>query len=95
MRFDVRFNQTDQKLRISFESDNSAFNPKFKNFQQITAYVGGGPYTGEYTVTPKVEAQTMPTKEKVMLDDVTIRAIPYFDVSNTSGGRTVYIGNEV
>ena len=52
-------------------------------------------FDGEYVVTPKVMAQTMPTKQKMMRDDVTIREIPFFETSNTSGGNTVYIGSEV
>ena len=54
--------------------------------------VEGDPYSGEYTVTPKVEAQTMPTKSKLMLDDVTIEAIPYAEVSNSTNGKTITIG---
>lgn len=56
---------------------------------------GGVPYDGNYVVTPRIDEQIMATKHKVMSDDVTIKAIPFFDVSNTSGGSTVYIGNEV
>ena len=52
----------------------------------------GDPYSGEYTVTPKVEAQMMPTKNKLMLDDVTIEAIPYAEVSNSTNGKTITIG---
>lgn len=55
------------------------------------AVVGTEPYEGEYIVTPKVEAQTMPTKEKVMFDDVTIKAIPYVESENSAGGTTVTI----
>ena len=58
-------------------------------------FLGGEEYQGAYEVTPKVEAQTMPTKHKVLKDDITVKSIPYFNVSNTSGGSTVYIGNEV
>ena len=54
-------------------------------------YMGGEPYD----VTPKVSAQTLPTAKKLMLDDVYVRAIPYFDVSNPAGGNTIYIANEV
>ena len=62
--------------------------------------IGGGTerppeYDGEYVVTPKVNEQTMGTKDKVMTDDVTIKAIPFFNVGNASGGDTVYIGSEV
>lgn len=52
-------------------------------------------YDGEYTVTPSDREQIIPTKDNVMLDDITVRAIPFFTVSNTSGGNTVYIGREV
>ena len=52
-------------------------------------------YQGVYDVIPKVVEQRMETKNKVMRDDVTIKSIPFFNVSNTSGGSTVYIGNEV
>ena len=53
------------------------------------------PYTGSYIVTPKTEAQEMQTKDKLMTDNVSIKSIPYFSVSNTSGGNTIYIGSEV
>ena len=52
-------------------------------------------YEGDYIVTPKVESQTMPTKNKLLTEDVTIKSIPFYNVSNTSGGSTVFIGNEV
>lgn len=52
-------------------------------------------YEGEYEVTPLVTAQKLPTKKKVMIDDLTVKEIPFFDVSNNSGGTTVYIGEEI
>ena len=58
-------------------------------------YMGGEPYEGPYDVTPKVTAQTLPTAKKFMQEDVSVRAIPYFDVSNPAGGNTIYIANEV
>ena len=36
--------------------------------------------------------QTLPTASKTMYTDVTVKAIPYYDVSNPSGGTTIYIG---
>lgn len=48
------------------------------------------PYLGEYEVTPKVDAQTMPCAGKKMLKDVDIKAIPFFETSNEAG-TTVYI----
>ena len=58
-------------------------------------YMGGEPYEGPYDVTPKVTAQTLPTAKKLMREDVSVRAIPYFDVSNPAGGNTIYIAKEV
>ena len=51
-------------------------------------------YTGEYEVTPKVTAQSLATRNLMMLDDVSVLAIPYFENPNQSG-TTVYIANEV
>ena len=55
--------------------------------------IGDSPaYTGTYNVDPKFTAQKLATNGKKMLDDVTVEAIEVQRVSNTSGGRTVYIG---
>lgn len=52
-------------------------------------------YAGETTVTPKVENETvLPTRDKIVKDDITVRKIPQFEVSNTSGGYTLIIGEE-
>lgn len=52
-------------------------------------------YAGEYAVTPTVDGQTLATAQKLMQDDVTINPIPYYEVGNTSGGDTAYIGKEL
>ena len=52
-------------------------------------------YRGNYTIVPAPDKQVMETKDKFMSDDVTIKAIPFYNVSNTSGGSTVFIGNEL
>lgn len=54
----------------------------------------GDPYTGSYIITPKVDAQTMATRNKLMQDNVTIKAIPYYETDN-SLGTTIYIGSEL
>ena len=51
-------------------------------------------YAGNYTVVPKVEKQVLKTKQKVMTADLTVTEIPVYEVSNTSGGTTVYIAKE-
>lgn len=54
--------------------------------------VGGDPYAGEYTVDPDFTGHTLPTKNKLLLEDVTVNPIEVARVSNPSGGTTVYIG---
>lgn len=51
-------------------------------------------FDGDYTVTPKVTAQTLSTKSKLMTDDLTVREIPTFEVGNDFG-TTFYIGKEL
>lgn len=84
MKLDVKFTQSDQ-----------AFSTDFGEVHIVTEYVGGELYQGEYKVTPKVEEQTMPTKGKVMSNDVTVNPVPFFNVSNTSGGSTAFIASEI
>lgn len=49
-------------------------------------------YPGPYEVTPRVEAQSLSTREQVMREDVIVHAIPYFETTNLSGGYTAIIG---
>lgn len=52
-------------------------------------------YEGSYKVTPSVSSKTLDTANKLMQSDVMIEGIPIIRVSNTSGGTTVFIANEV
>lgn len=52
-------------------------------------------YAGPYDVTPMVTAQRMETKDTHMAEDVTVREIPYYAVSNPQGGTTIVIGGEI
>lgn len=49
-------------------------------------------YAGEYEVTPDFETQTLETAKKSMAKDVTIFPIPVYRTTNTTGGKTVFIG---
>lgn len=52
-------------------------------------------YAGDYEVTPKVtREQTLETKRKVMKDNVTVKKMPQFEVSNDAGGKTLILGDE-
>ena len=48
-------------------------------------------YSGPYEVTPTMERQVLETKQRTLLDDVTVKKIPIYETSNLSGGTTVYI----
>jgi hypothetical protein len=91
---DVVFNRTQMQFEADF-ANAKRLDATIKDYQQVTVYKDADPYTGSYEVTPKVEAQTMPTAQKLMAQDVTIKAIPIYNVSNNSGGSTVYIAKEV
>lgn len=56
--------------------------------------VGGLPaYRGEYDVIPLPRDDiVLPTANRSMSDDVTVRRIPYYETSNPSGGYTAIIG---
>lgn len=81
MLLDIEFELIEQDLAVDFGA--------------VSIIHGGGeadPYTGSYEVIPKVTAQTMGTRGKLMAQDVNIEAIPYYAVSNTANGKTVIIG---
>lgn len=57
--------------------------------------VEGKKYEGEYDITPSTyNDQVLATRNLVMAKDVTVRKIPQFEVSNTSNGKTLIIGEE-
>ena len=89
--FKAIFTSDPMPMEVRFCSDTISA-VKFDKTHIVTKYVGGELYEGDYAVTPKIDEQTIPTKDKFLVKDVTINPIPYFDVSNTSGGSTVYIG---
>ena len=90
--FKVSFSDNRPEMQVQFNSDTGA-NLAFGEVHVVS--VGGEVYKGKSAVTPKVTQQVLPTKGKTLVKDVTVREIPYFDVSNPSGGKTIYIANEV
>lgn len=95
MKFDVSFSETTQKFEVTFRAHDQQLPANMGEVHVVKEYVGGNPYVGEYTLTPKVAQQTMPTKGKFMTDDVTVKAIPIYETSNASGGSTIYIAKEI
>lgn len=75
---------------------NIGFKPV--NSIKIGFNVGGTsqipPYEGEYEVTPKTyDEQVLPTRNKRMINNLTVKKIPQYEVSNDSG-YTLIIGDE-
>lgn len=50
-------------------------------------------YSGSYSITPSPESQVLPTSGKFCSNDIQVRAIPFYEVSNDTGGTTVIIDN--
>ena len=74
---------------------NIGFKPV--NSIKIAFNVGGTsdrpPYEGEYEVTPKTyNEQVLPTKNKRMIDNLTVKKIPQYEVGNDAGGKTLILG---
>lgn len=88
------------KLRVSFDEVNSCINTKFiqtsctfnTDFGEVVLVKTDDIYDGDYNVIPRVYQQVLETKDKVMLDDVTVEIIPLSRVINLSNGYTVTIG---
>lgn len=83
MRLKVKFSEVEQVIPLRFESIQEVHSGR------------GDIYDGSYMVIPSVEEQKLQTAQKMMTDDVTVKAIPYYDVSNASGGTTVYIADTI
>lgn len=58
--------------------------------------VQGDLYDGPYEVTPLVASEVvLETRKKLMRDDVTVRKVPQYEVSNDAGGYTLTIGEVI
>lgn len=91
----VKFQESKVGIDAKFSSSTVSIDTDFADLQKVTVREDVVPFMGEYTITPKVDAQTIPTAQKFMTDDMKIKAIPYFETSNNFDGETVYIGSEV
>lgn len=49
-------------------------------------------YTGPYEIIPRVTEQFLDTIDKKMSDNLKILSIPVQEITNSSNGKTVYIG---
>ncbi len=96
MKLDVKFGDLSPVFQADFSESECSLSPSFGEVIVMVAPPQDVVlYSGEYTVTPKVEAQSLKTANKFMQKDVSIRAIPFYETTNNSGGVTAYIGSEV
>lgn len=88
--YEFELSEQDQTFIFGYEDPVVNF-----DLEQSIQIVQTEYYRGEYIVTPKMfEGTVLPTKEKMMADDVTVLEVPYYEVTNETGGTTVYIATE-
>lgn len=95
MRLDIEFKELTGSFDVDIEETMQEFGADMGEIQHVTEFIGGEEYKGEYIATPMTKEQLFETKGKVMLDNITVKKIPFFNVSNANGGNTVYIASEV
>lgn len=79
-------------FEIGFSPTKSVFQVEFDTAVEIKEYTGVDVYDGEYTLTPETTDQVLLTKEKLLKENVTIKAVSKQIVDNPAGGQTVTIG---
>lgn len=61
----------------------------------ISGVIPTNTYTGQYNITPKAyNEQVLETANKLLLEDVIVKKVPYYETSNLYDGKTVYIAEE-
>lgn len=98
MILDVRFDNNSKVIETSFKENSQTISTKFTEVVVVSTDTPSGDYPfyyGSYVVTPTVDKQTLETAMKIMKEDVTVNSVPCYNVSNSSGGNTVYIAMEV
>lgn len=82
-----------EEIKMGVEDSEESI---FIDIDTVIQIVDGEDYEGTYDVIPIAHGDILlPTKNKYMLDDVKVHEIPYYEVSNPSGGETIYIAGEV
>ena len=89
MKLHVDFNEVDAFLSAKFIQTECTFNV---NFGEVFLVKTDETYDGDYNVIPRVYQQVLPTKDKLMVNNVTIEIIPLTKVLNLQNGYTVTIG---
>lgn len=105
IQFEVGFRMMRQELQtqfglnsvfpVLFQSNVQRLPVLFDKFIVTTVTKDVEYYDGDYSVVPKVREQTLPTEKKFLGADIKVEKIPIFDVSNNSGGTTIYIADNI
>lgn len=89
MKLAVCFDEIDSELDVKFIQTECSFNI---DFGEVVFVHTDDVYDGDYNVIPRVYQQVLETKDKLMLDDVTVEVIPLTKIINLQNGYTVTIG---
>ena len=89
MRLAVDFSEVNETLEAFFIQTHCTFDA---DFGEVFLIKTDDVYQGPYDVIPRVYEQILDTKDKVMIDDVTVEIIPLTKIINQSNGYTVTIG---
>ena len=96
MIMNVDFESSDPTIMTgtTFDIVFSEINTSFSlDFGEVSVIGAVEPYDGPYSFKPIAKSeQVISTSKKYLENDITIEAIPYAEVSNTSDGLTVTIG---
>lgn len=92
---EATFSSNDTQRRVNFEESPHNFSVSFDETMGGNREAECDMYEGEYAVTPKVKAQRLYTANKHMEEDLIIREIPKYSVTNLAGGETISIASEV
>lgn len=94
MRLLVKFSEIANSFQTDFKSLNDYFVAGFGEVKEVSTGIDDIPkYEGSLEITPNTkEEQILQTAERYCMSDIKVLKIPYFEVSNTSGGTTATIG---
>lgn len=81
MSIDVTVSGLNTELDVTIGASTEAIKADIGEFTIIEPE----PYKGSYDVTPTRSVQSLDTDNKMMVRDVTIQPIPYYETSNPKG----------
>lgn len=92
VELDVTFKSIAAEIESNPDTGSATLKANLGEVTVVHKIPSGKVYEGDYTVTPKLEEQTLPTKDKVLTEDIQVEKIPITKTANSSGGNTVIIG---